>query len=404
MTEKPLELVVGEMLRARGLTVGLAESSTGGLAGHRITEIRGSSDYFVGSIVPYALDIQERLVGVNHATLEQHGVVSARVAREMARGARRQLRTDVGLSVTGIAGPHSGRSTKPIGLTYIGLSAEDLEACERHTFGGDRSENKWQSSEAVLDLLRRYLDRHGRLPALQEIVAGVDPEGAPQLAVVQPTKAGILDTNTPQRLGVLSSAFNPLTEAHVKMAELAMQEYQLGEVMFELSKVNVDKRVYGASLAERLWMLEHFAQQQPAFSVGMCSHARFIDKAEAIRNVYPNGTEVHFIVGYDTLVRVFDPKYYEDLDAELDELFEQAQFIVANRGKHTPADVQAFLKQPVCQPYVDRIRLVELDAFHASLSSTLVRERLKDGEAVADLVPEEVVPLLPLTALAGQAG
>ncbi len=401
MTEKPLELIVGEMLRAAGLTVGLAESSTGGLVGHRITQIPGSSDYFVGSVVPYALDIQERLLGVAHTTIEAHGVVSEPVTREMARGARRQLRADIGISVSGIASPHSGRSTKPIGLTYVGLSAEDLEACERHIFQGDRAENKWQSAEAALELLRRYLDRRRELPELQRIVDNVDPEAAPQLVQIQAAEAGITGASVGQRLGVLSSAFNPLTEAHAKMAELALREYQLGEVMLELSKMNVDKRVYGASLAERLWMLKHFVASRPALSVGLCSHARFIDKAKAIREVYPEGTDIYFIVGYDTLVRVFDPKYYDDLDAELQELFEEAQFIAANRGQQTLDDVEAFLERPVCRPYADKVHLIELDSFHATLSSTLGRERLAEGESVADLVPDEILPLLRLTALAG---
>ena len=158
MTEEPLESVVGGMLRARGLTLGLAESSSGGLVGHRITEVSGSSDYFVGSIVAYAREVQERLLDVSPKTIERYGVVSEQTALEMARGARSQLRTDVALSVTGIASPHSGRSNKPIGLTYIGLAADDLETCERHAFGGDREENKHRSSEAALDLLKRYLE------------------------------------------------------------------------------------------------------------------------------------------------------------------------------------------------------------------------------------------------------
>lgn len=404
MTEKPLELVVGEMLRTQGSMVGLAESSTGGLVGHRITNISGSSDYFVGSVVPYALDIQERLVGVAHATIEQHGVVSDEVAREMARGARRHLRADVGLSVTGIASPHSGRSTKPIGLTYIGLSAEDVEVCERYVFQGDRAENKWQSAEAALDLLRRYLDRHGDVPALERIVADIDPAAQPQLTVVLPATAGIAETSVGQRLGVLSSAFNPLTRAHAKMAELAIQTHQLGEVLLELSKVNVDKRVYGASLAERLWMLKHFAACRPALSVGLCSHARFIDKARAIRTVYPPDTEIYFIVGYDTLVRVFDPQYYDDLYSELRELFDRSRFIAANRGQHTLADVESFLEQPACRPFTDKIHLIELDAFHATLSSTLVRERLENEASTTDLVPDEIAPLLSLTGLAPGQG
>lgn len=407
---------MGEMLRAQGLTLGLVESSTGGLIGHRITEVPGSSDYFAGSIVPYARSVQEQIVGVAHVTLEQYGVVSAATAREMARRARRLFLADIGLSVTGIAGPAGRkRSKKPVGLTYAGLSAVDFETCERHVFEGNRSENKWQSAEAALALLRRYLQRRIELPELQQIVDGVDPQSSPELAVVRPAEAGIaqfaidnsrltLDTShftSHHRLGILSSAFNPLTEAHVRMAELAMGEYRLAEVMLELSRVNVDKRVFGASLSERLWMLKRFAEGRPRFSVAMCSHARFIDKAKAILTSYPADTELYFIVGYDTLARVFDPKYYDNLEAELGELFDQSQFIAANRGEHRLADMKQFLEQRVCRPFADRIHLIELDAFHAGLSSTQVRKRVKQGESIAGLVPDEIGELIPLTALAG---
>ena len=158
MTEKPLEAVVGEMLRTQGLKLGLAESSTGGLVGHLITEVSGSSDYFVGSIVAYSGEMLKKLLGVSSATLERYGVVSEGAAREMARGARRELGADIALAITGIASPHSGRSKKPVGLTYLCLSAQDFEICKRHVFGGDRSENKNQSAEAALDLLKRYLE------------------------------------------------------------------------------------------------------------------------------------------------------------------------------------------------------------------------------------------------------
>jgi PncC family amidohydrolase len=130
--------------------------------------VPGSSDYFLGSIVAYSRDIQERLIGVSSATLERHGVVSEQTAREMARGARRGLGADVALAVTGIASPHKGRSKKPIGLTYIALSAEDADVCERHLFGGDRSENKRLSAEALLDLLKRYLT--GRVSSTHPVI------------------------------------------------------------------------------------------------------------------------------------------------------------------------------------------------------------------------------------------
>jgi PncC family amidohydrolase len=158
MNGEPLEVQIGRLLKARNLKLGLAESCTGGLIGHRITEVPGSSDYFQGGIISYAYDIKERVLGVRHNTLYNHGAVSAETAVEMARGARRILGTDIGLSVTGIAGPTGATPEKPVGLVYIALSSRETEFWERHVWDSDRSGNKALSAEAALALLRRYLE------------------------------------------------------------------------------------------------------------------------------------------------------------------------------------------------------------------------------------------------------
>jgi len=153
----PLEIAVGQLLLERRLTLALAESCTGGLIGHRITNVPGSSDYFLGGIISYANDAKERLVGVSHETLLSFGAVSEQTAREMARGARRALGTDIGVSVTGIAGPGGAMPGKPVGLTWIALSAHDAEEARHFIWSGDREANKAQSAEAALALLAGYL-------------------------------------------------------------------------------------------------------------------------------------------------------------------------------------------------------------------------------------------------------
>jgi len=158
MNQEPLEVQVGKLLIARNLTLALAESCTGGLISHRLTEVPGSSTYFLGGIVAYAYDVKERQLGVKHNTLYDHGAVSAETALEMARGARRALGTDIGLGVTGIAGPRGGTPDKPVGLVYIALSTRSGECYERHVWESDRSGNKALSAEAALDMLRRYLE------------------------------------------------------------------------------------------------------------------------------------------------------------------------------------------------------------------------------------------------------
>lgn len=152
-----LEMTVGRLLLKQRLTLATAESCTGGLIGHRLTEVPGSSEYFRGGIIAYSNDIKERLLGVSHATLEAHGAVSAETAVEMARGARCVLGTDIAVSVTGIAGPGGGTVDKPIGLTYIAVTAANYERVERFVWDQDRSANKRASSEAALQSVYDYL-------------------------------------------------------------------------------------------------------------------------------------------------------------------------------------------------------------------------------------------------------
>jgi PncC family amidohydrolase len=152
-----LEIVVGELLRQRGMTLAVAESCTGGLIGHRITNVPGSSAYYEGSITAYSYDVKELILRVRHDTLYRYGAVSERTAKEMALGVRFVFRAGVGLAVTGIAGPGGGTPDKPVGLVYIALAAPDGEWVERHVWDGGRVENKERSAEAALDLLCRYL-------------------------------------------------------------------------------------------------------------------------------------------------------------------------------------------------------------------------------------------------------
>jgi len=153
----PLAIELGRLLNARGLTLALAESCTGGLIGSLITDVAGSSDYFLGSAVTYANGAKQNLLGVRPETLQAHGAVSAETAAEMAQGARRLFGATIAASVTGIAGPGGGMPGKPVGLVHIHLSAADAEIGERHVWDADRMGNKLLSAEAVLRLVVRYL-------------------------------------------------------------------------------------------------------------------------------------------------------------------------------------------------------------------------------------------------------
>jgi nicotinamide-nucleotide amidase len=152
-----LEAVVGSLLKEKGRTVACAESCTGGLLGHRLTGIPGSSAYFLESAVVYGNAAKTRRLGVPKSLLEKHGAVSAAAARAMAVGVRKTSRSDFGLSVTGIAGPDGGTARKPAGLVYIALAHDKGTAVCRTLFFGGRAQVKYQSSQKALDILRKFL-------------------------------------------------------------------------------------------------------------------------------------------------------------------------------------------------------------------------------------------------------
>ncbi len=144
---------IGERLTARQATLATAESCTGGLIGHLITEVAGSSAYYLGGIVAYSNDVKRSLLGVAEATLLTHGAVSEPTAREMAQGARLRLGAHVAVATTGIAGPGGGTATKPVGLVYIAVATHDAIHCERFVFAGDRHAIKHHTATTALRLL-----------------------------------------------------------------------------------------------------------------------------------------------------------------------------------------------------------------------------------------------------------
>ena len=153
-----LAQTVGEALIARRWMCATAESCTGGLIGHLITENRGSSAYLAGCAVTYSYEAKERVLGVHRETLLAHGAVSSEVAAEMAQGALRLYATDVAVSVTGIAGPAGGLPGKPVGTVCIHLSAADgYERAARFVWPADRGRNKLLSAWAALEMMREYL-------------------------------------------------------------------------------------------------------------------------------------------------------------------------------------------------------------------------------------------------------
>ena len=152
-----MEEVVGKLLRANDLTVAVAESCTGGLIGHRLTQVPGSSSYLDRALVCYSNQAKQELLGVPKHLLRRFGAVSSLVARAMARGIRKSSKTELGLSVTGVAGPGGGSKHKPVGLVFIGVDGPGGTRVRQFHFQGDRQTIKVRASQAALDILRKYL-------------------------------------------------------------------------------------------------------------------------------------------------------------------------------------------------------------------------------------------------------
>jgi nicotinamide-nucleotide adenylyltransferase len=227
---------------------------------------------------------------------------------------------------------------------------------------------------------------------IEALLAGLDPAGPPRLAFLRKAPAGI--ESGAGTLLCLSASFNPLTAAHERLVAEAGRIVPPDEILLLLAVSNVDKGVAGFPLADRLRLLAHYAARRPALSVAAVSHGRFVDKARAIRPAYPQDTRLAFILGFDTLVRLFDPRYYRDMSGDLAALFAAAQVVAANRAPAPPEAVAAFLDQPHVRPFRDRIHPLFLPADIAAVSATAVRRRLARGESVAGLVPPEILPLL----------
>ena len=148
-----VEQQIGKLFKEKKITVACAESCTGGLVTGRLTEVSGSSEYVMGSVVSYTNDVKAAVLGVSREALDTYGAVSELVAGQMASGVRKLIETDFGVSVTGIAGPDGGSAEKPVGLVYIGISGPGGTVVEKNIFKGNRSEIRESAVIKALSLL-----------------------------------------------------------------------------------------------------------------------------------------------------------------------------------------------------------------------------------------------------------
>lgn len=225
-----------------------------------------------------------------------------------------------------------------------------------------------------------------------ESINSLDATTSPRIVILHRTSDPISQSG--KKLGIFSGSFNPLTIAHIRLVEEACKQYHLDEILLLLAKSNVDKDVYGLPLAGRMLILKLYAETQPNISIGVSSHGRYIDKVSALKLIYPTQTDFTFIVGYDTLVRIFDPKYYQNLHEELQHLFSQCRFIAANREEADINAIQQFLSRTSIQAYRQHVDYLLLPDDYAEISSSDVRRRIEDGERISHLVPPIVAEFL----------
>ena len=148
-----LEEELGEKLRDRKLTIAVAESCTGGLLGSKITDVAGSSEYFLGGVIAYQNEVKESLLHVPQDVIAAHGAVSAQTVEAMAVGCRDLFKCDIAVSITGIAGPGGGSAEKPVGLVYVGLATASDVISRRFQWDGSRIQNKESSVRAAMEMI-----------------------------------------------------------------------------------------------------------------------------------------------------------------------------------------------------------------------------------------------------------
>jgi len=235
--------------------------------------------------------------------------------------------------------------------------------------------------------------------ALRDAIERLDPAGSPALHVVYHDPA----LPPPSRLGILSGSFNPLTNAHLAIAEAAKAAYHLDEILFAISRVTIDKEaVREACLEDRLLLLRLFAEHHHGFGVVLVSHGLYADQAQAFRRTFPALAELDFLVGFDKLVQLFDPRYYADRETALHTFFAQARLITAPRNDKSLEDLDRLLKLPEHRAFSTKVLPLSLPEEYRGLSATQVREMARQGRPISAFVPEEVEKFIQATGLYAQ--
>ena len=193
------------------------------------------------------------------------------------------------------------------------------------------------------------------------------------------------------RLGIFPASFNPPTQAHLALIRKARRLGNLDEMLVLLDVQAMDKSIIGAGLEDRVLMLERVFQRDLKVSIGVSNRGLFVEKLTPLRAAYPSPVVFTFIVGFDTIVRVMDKRYYSNRDKTLGRLFGQCEFLVANREGKEKHFFEKFLGREENRPYRDKVSFITLPSRFSFVSSSLIRENLQEGKSVQDGLP---VPIL----------
>lgn len=243
------------------------------------------------------------------------------------------------------------------------------------------------------------MDRHSeithltRLLALYKAVDTLDLTAPPTASLISQASIPVA-----RRVGILCGSFNPLTLAHTELAERARETFALDLVVFTLAKVTVDKeRVIGMSLEDRLLLLSLFAERHEKMGVALVNRGLYFEQARAFRALLGKEVELYFLIGMDKLLQIFDPRYYQDRDAALQQLFALASLIVANRGDMDETRFVQLLERPENRRFRARVRFFTLAAAVTNLSATALRTALAAGRSIDSQVPPETSAFLAET-------
>jgi nicotinate (nicotinamide) nucleotide adenylyltransferase len=343
--------------------------------------------------------------------IERYGVVSSKVAKQMAVGVRKAFGTTFGLSTTGVAGPTGGTRKTPVGTVFIAFTDGKRTSVKRLQLKGTRREIKeaaaGESLQFLLEQIKQSIPLHPPFakggkggfprgaddgPSMRIYIERLRRSDASEIVLVRRAPQGI--SGRKGRLGIFPASFNPPTLAHVALIREAIRKERLAEVLVLLDLQAMDKEQIEATFEDRLAMLKKVFGKDPKISIGISNQGLFLEKLKPLQSLYPGRDEVVFIVGFDTILRVLDKKYYENRGKSLDGLFRQCRFLVANRDFHEETAFEDLFRKRENRKYAERVGFITLSKNFSTFSSSLVRQRLAQGRPVDRWVPAILLPFL----------